>query len=227
MKTKLYTACIIAAASTAVSANELADPTGTFEISSDTIFSSQGSKVVLNWDVNLPPVVEGLTPNVDSRVEIRVLGVEFTDGFDLNLDIRQENGAWLDIFNGDGDDVNPAQVLENVDLAAGVGLEARSSFRSQTGPKAGQEFRYTGVNTNNIVVVKNGDPIPDRVGLDNQRDVHDVLAGFVDVEGNAFTLGPNDRLILAEVGTSNVNSSAFDLQDIVVHLKFAPPVTSN
>ena len=74
------------------------------------------------------------------------------------------------------------------------------------------------------MVVSNGDSIPDRLGLDNQRAVHDVLNGFVDADGSAFTLGVNDRLILAEVGTDNTNSPAFDLQDIVVHLEYTPVV---
>ena len=223
MKTKLYTAGIVAAAgiisATAQTAEEalLVAPEGSLVASSDTIFSANGSRVVLNYDLEVPG---------DVQLNVRVLGVEFTSGFDLHLDVRSPGGAWQSLFSGDGGDVNPQQVLGNIELQPGEDLEVRAFFDGEKNgnSKRGDTFTHTGEDTNNIVVVSNGDTIPDRLGLDNQRAVHDVLNGFVDADGSAFTLGVNDRLILAEVGTTNTNSAAFDLQDIVVHLEYTPVV---
>ena len=220
MKTKLYTAGVIAAAgiisATAQTAEEalLVAPEGSLVASSDTIFSANGSRVVLNYDLEVPG---------DVQLNVRVLGVEFTSGFNLHLDVRSPGGAWQSLFSGDGGDVNPQQVLGNIELQPGEDLEVRAFFDGRG--KRGDTFTHTGQDTNNIVVVSNGDSIPDRLGLDNQRAVHDVLNGFVDADGSAFTLGVNDRLILAEVGTTNTNSPAFDLQDIVVHLEYTPVVS--
>ena len=169
MKTKLYTAGIIAAAgiisATAQTEEEalLFVPEGSLVASSDTIFTASGSRVVLNYDIEVPGDVE---------LNVRVLGVEFTSGFDLHLDVRSPGGAWQSLFSGQSGDVSPQQVLGNIELEPGEDIEVRAFFDGRN--RRGDTFIHSGEDTNNIVIVSNGDTIPDRLGLDNQRAVHDL-----------------------------------------------------
>ena len=67
-----------------------------------------------------------------------------------------------------------------------------------------------------VVVLRNGDIVPDLPGLRDQASVEEFLAPYIDYDTTTLTLGVNQAIYLFELASSNPNSPYFDLQDAVV-----------
>ena len=67
-----------------------------------------------------------------------------------------------------------------------------------------------------VVVLKNGDEVPDLDGFADQASVEDYLEPFIDIDEGEVVLGPNDAIYLFELAASDTDSVYYDLQDLVV-----------
>jgi len=76
-------------------------------------------------------------------------------------------------------------------------------------------------NTTNTKVLSNGDTVPNIDGYLDQGDVESFLDGYINEDGTV-NLGENQVIILFELGTTNMSSSAADFQDLVILVTFVP-----
>ncbi len=69
-------------------------------------------------------------------------------------------------------------------------------------------------NTSQVVVLVNGDPVPDITPFANQNTIDFFLQKYV--ENGKIKIAKNEAIYLFELGTTNQSNTAFDLQDNVV-----------
>ena len=67
-----------------------------------------------------------------------------------------------------------------------------------------------------VVVLRDGDPVPDLPGFGDQDSVEDYLEDYIDIDTGLIVLGPNSAIYLFELAAPNTSSQYFDLQDMVV-----------
>jgi len=67
-----------------------------------------------------------------------------------------------------------------------------------------------------VKVLRDGDPIPNIAGYDDQADAVSFLRKYLDNENGVMRLHYNQVFYLFELGTTNLSSSAADFQDLVV-----------
>ena len=67
-----------------------------------------------------------------------------------------------------------------------------------------------------VIVLRDGDDAPDIRGFDGQADADSFVAPYIDEDTGTMTLDENQAIYLFEIGTTNVESSAADFQDLVV-----------
>jgi hypothetical protein len=78
-------------------------------------------------------------------------------------------------------------------------------------------------NNQNVVVLKNGDLIPDVPGMENQASIQDFVEEYINLGTGTVGLQSNQALYLFELGTTNLQSSAADFQDLVLLLTLLNP----
>ncbi|MCM8538418.1 MAG: type II secretion system GspH family protein [Lentisphaeraceae bacterium] len=76
-------------------------------------------------------------------------------------------------------------------------------------------------NSTNTKALKNGDEVPNIDGHLDQGDVESFLDGYIDENGK-IVLADNQVILLFELGTTNMSSSAADFQDLVILVTFVP-----
>jgi hypothetical protein len=79
-------------------------------------------------------------------------------------------------------------------------------------------------NPTQVVVLKNGDPVPTVSGFAGSTSVKGTVAAYLDSTGTKIQL-PNPTyqyIILYELGVTDPTSSAFDQQDLVLLVTVTP-----
>jgi fibro-slime domain-containing protein len=72
-----------------------------------------------------------------------------------------------------------------------------------------------------VMVLRNGSPVPNIPGFNNQTSIATYVRDFVDSGSNTIRLLDNQAIYLFEVGTTNLTSAAADFQDLVVLVTLA------
>ncbi|MGK7884430.1 MAG: hypothetical protein AB4057_07365, partial [Crocosphaera sp.] len=152
-----------------------------------------------------------LTTTTPSDIKFEVLGGEITcsaEGVNIpvetNLYINENKQTW---------NTNSALTLSN--QAAGTSFDVESiSGDGSICNGLGMTVSTTDTNTPQVVVLVNGDPVPDITPFANQNTIDFFLREYV--EDGKVKIAENQAIYLFELGTTNQESSAFDLQDNVV-----------
>ena len=76
--------------------------------------------------------------------------------------------------------------------------------------------------TPNTNVLRDGDPVPQHNGYNGQASAEAFLAPYID-SNDRIVLEDNQAIFLFELGTTNMNSSAADFQDLVVVVTMRRP----
>ncbi|MDJ0600139.1 MAG: hypothetical protein QNJ37_15020 [Crocosphaera sp.] len=152
-----------------------------------------------------------LTLPKPANVRFEVLGGEITcgaGGVDIpvktNLYINENKQTW---------DTNSALTLDNQAAGTTFDVESISGNGSICGG-AGMTVSTTDMNTPQVEVLVNGDPIPNIKPFANQNTIESFLQKYI--ENGKIKIADNEAIYLFELGTTNKKSSAFDLQDNVV-----------
>jgi type II secretory pathway pseudopilin PulG len=74
----------------------------------------------------------------------------------------------------------------------------------------------------NVMVLRNGDSVPDISGFENQDGLESYIQNHINTETKKVTIAANQAILLFELGTTNMNSSAADFQDMVVLVTMTP-----
>jgi hypothetical protein len=76
-----------------------------------------------------------------------------------------------------------------------------------------------------VLTVLNGNTVPVFKPLGNQRAIDTFLRPYIDASTGKVKLKSNEAIFLFELGTTNQNSSAYDMQDLVVLVTLTPNQT--
>ncbi len=71
-------------------------------------------------------------------------------------------------------------------------------------------------NPDNVIILKNGDTVPDISGYLDQQPLEEFLIGYIDQTTHKVTMDENEAIFLFELGTTDLNSPAADFQDLVI-----------
>ncbi len=72
-----------------------------------------------------------------------------------------------------------------------------------------------------VYALRDGDPVPDTPGLNDQASIAQYVSEYVDLVTNTITLESNEVIYLFELGVTNLSSPAADFQDMVVLITLA------
>ena len=185
----------------------------------------------IDFDIDANKVV----PTEDFMVMVSVLGSAIASGNnDVPVTVQlkigdKEVNPWGDYGDKEDGDVNDPYAptrnhivneLFEVDADSDpadteVTVNARSWWGSGIHIEAD-----TSTDTNQVKVLRDGDPVPDIKGLNDQADVLYFIEPYIDLESNRISLDANQAIYLFELGTTSMNSSSADFQDLVVLVTF-------
>ena len=225
MKSFLATLTLISCASLAAQeSNPETVPTGELTLNQSMV--RQGVAPKLSWNINYPTVISDvvtinrgkITATTPLRVTARVIGAAFDNGrYELPVKASiQVNGRYYQIFQGTGSQVNPARVLLTGEIQAGQSISFKANGSRNSRGSSWYSTRYA--SGNEVKLLKDGDTAPGLAGLRDQQDLEQYLRPYI--KNGKLALGPMDLIYAAELYSTNPASSAYDLQDVVVLLRF-------
>ncbi len=194
-------------------------PTG--EMSVNTELVRQGAKPEITWSVTYPglpfdPPTQTTTEDVTIHVSVFGVALESGNGDEIAASARLEIGSsWHNLFSGKGSSVDPSRVVLSKDVDAGVRIRL-----GVEGSNWGE--RISG--SSHVVVLKNGDVPPTYSPALNQGDIMSFLSAYM--SNGKVSIGPKDVIYLAELYSSELGSYWYDMQDIVVHVRFEERTTT-
>lgn len=200
-------------------------PTGTLNVDRNLVRTGVNSH--LDWNIQYPKgiteVIDILPPGTiipkkNLTMKVRTLGVSFQQSATrlLPVDIywSKNNGSWDRFFYGYGYDVNPSSIL----VSEKVKKNDRIDFGGRGWLNSWLSFYNTRSQSNNLVVLKNGDTPPSYAPAFGQGNIISFLRPYL--SGGKINIGDRDLILLWEVYSTSPGSSFFDMQDIVVMVTF-------
>jgi hypothetical protein len=165
-----------------------------------------------------------VVPSEDFAVKVSVLGAAITSsGVDMPVTVKVNiNGQSFEPF-GDADDPGAGDVNDHSPPRHFIVQEQfdEDSTIDVTGTSwntSGSVYlrRNSHSESPAVKVLRDGDPVPDISGFENQTDAVEFVRKYIDPETNTMTLHENQSIYLFELGTTRLTSSAADFQDLVV-----------
>ncbi len=217
------------------------------------VFALQESDVI-PFDIDnsgTGTVAAEVVPDDPTAARVSVLGAAISYGgqYEIPVTVRVMTGSnTSDPFgdanlpvNGDvNDGQNPRAHVLPSNLAAGteINIGAKAWVKTDPALDGSQNSHWTvhmAVDstqaTNNIITLRNGDPVPQIGGFLNQADVPEYLNDYIDHTNDVMLLGESQAIYLFELGsTVTVDpvaspgslTAAQDFQDLVVLVTMAP-----
>lgn len=196
-----------------------------------------GTRPTLSWAMVYPSTITSymtvqapatLTTNDQLDVDVRVIGAGVTVGAPAGSNsnwvptqalISVGGSEYKSIFLGTNTEVNPDALVWSKRVNKGTTLNFGGRFYFN----GAWSTTYTSQNGNNIRVLKNGEFPPTAYSLSNTQNVKSFMAPYLD-GGGRIKIGPLDAIIMMELTQpeSNTNSSAYNLQDMVLLLTAKP-----
>lgn len=197
----------------------------------DTVdFDIVGDKVVATEDFALKVTVIGAAISAGGSYDIPV-----TTKFNVGGQISEPFGSYsLAVTGNVNDDQNPrSHTFDGLfDANSSVTTIGRSWLKkrsSKSGSSNNHWKTYMSVssessNSQQLMVLRDGDDVPDIPGFENQNSIEDFLGDYI-ADGK-IKLTANQAIFLFELGTTNINSSAADFQDLCVLVTLGKTVES-
>lgn len=176
----------------------------------DAVFTIDGGEVVIGSNNIVSTLVE-------------VLGTAFTSSYPITTKF---NVADIDIEPfGDYDNPSEGNINPDGDYSidtGGLNAGDRVSIWGQSWYSRGGSYLEVDSVTGgqNVVVLRHGDSVPSYTPLDDQDSIETFLAPYIDLTDDTIILDDNQVIFLFELGTTNTNSSSFDMQDLVLLITF-------
>jgi hypothetical protein len=154
-----------------------------------------------------------------ANVKFEVLGGAITCGAgganipvttNLYLNGNSEPESW---------DTNQPLTMPNISQGTTIDVESIAKIKSNS-CNYSKTVDTKDVDSPQLSVLRDGDPVPDITPFDNQATIDDFLENYI--EDGKIKLANNQVIYLFELGTTNTDSSAFDLQDNVVLATIEP-----
>ncbi|MCA9295520.1 MAG: fibro-slime domain-containing protein [Phycisphaerales bacterium] len=180
-----------------------------------------------------------IEPDEDFAIMVTVLGSSIAykgDPIPVTFQLEIDNaqympfGPWTTPVDSNvNDEANPRRDINSVTYEEGssVTIKARSWMKqisSTSGLSNGHwEAAYEVDSADDspfVKMLRNGDPVPDIDGMDDQSSVMSYVVDYLDSSTNTMTMGENQVIMLFELGTDDLTSTAADFQDLVVLITF-------
>jgi hypothetical protein len=74
-----------------------------------------------------------------------------------------------------------------------------------------------------VRILKQGDPVPTTAGFDGSKSTKDIVGSYIDSSNKINLPHPTTQyIVLFELGATDINSTAFDIQDLVLLVTVTP-----
>lgn len=206
------------------------------------VFGLQNVETTEDEPVDFDITGDRVVPTEEFAVKVQVLGAAISAGgsYDIPVSTRiRVAGATYEPFgqfgkaiNGNvNDDNNPREHVFPTKFPAGtsVSVLGKSWLKKKSKYKGNKEWHWqtymtvdgSASDTQQLIVLRNGDDVPDIQGYLDQGNLVDFVRDYVDPETDKVVLDENQAIFLYELGTTNMNSAAADFQDLVVLVTLA------
>jgi len=193
-----------------------------------------------NEDVDIVIDDDTVEPQVPFTCTVTVLGAAITSGgvdLPVTMQVKLNNG-WIDPFgtwtqavtaNINGAGSFTFTCPDSYPSGSEVDVKARS-WRKKHWWDSGESNSHwvtsmtqltESAHNDNIIVLQDGDAIPDVPGMDNQSSIEDFVSSYVDLDSGLMSMSGNQIIYLFELGTNNLSSDAADFQDLVLLVTFS------
>lgn len=153
-----------------------------------------------------------------AKVKFELLGGEITCGAGGN-DIPVTTNLYLN-ENDEPESLDTSQPLTMDNIPEGTTINVESIADAPFCNNYRMSVDSKDSDSRQLFVLKDDDPIPDITPFDNQSTIESFLRNYI--EDGKIKLANNQVIYLFELGTTNANSPAFDLQDNVVLATIEP-----
>ncbi len=165
-----------------------------------------------------------VVPTEDFAVKVSVLGAAISyQGTDFPVttqlivdgQVYEPFGPLDDPVAGDVNDHSPPRhfiVPQVFDPSVSIAVASTSWHTNMSEWKS----RNTSQPSDMVMVLRNGDPVPNIDGFGDQADAADLVATYIDTDTNTMALDVNQAIYLFELATDNLNAEIADFQDLVV-----------
>ena len=211
----IVTAVLSAALTGTLSSREEAPQSPIGTISSRQAHVVSGANADLDWQISYPVHSFNQT---DSEVKVRFITCAIGPRWRIQFGTRLEGGSYNEFYHGFSEEhpsysLTPGTVVSRTFLSAGEEIEflvkhERSQVPGKWVSSADPSLEHL------IIELKNGDAVPDVAPVSGQRSVADILAPYS--EDGKITIGDNEKILLFELFTTDVEHFGFDLQDLVL-----------
>lgn len=203
-------------------ANEPETPTPTVPETEDTPIEfdiEDEGTIVLKSSATMNFTVLGAAISYGGRYDMPV-----TVSLDIDGSSTDPYGSSSHALNGNINGTNPSPYnAGTLEEGTEISISASSWYKkSGDGSSSSDWSEYMSKSSDgsdNIVILRDGDPVPDTPGFLGQDGIADMVDGYVD--GDKISLGENEAIVLFELGTNNMSSSAADFQDAVILVSFS------
>jgi type II secretory pathway pseudopilin PulG len=185
-----------------------------------------------------------ITLDEDATVTYRVLGAAISYGGQYDMAVTTQfqittadnettatpvfgdydNAVEGNVNTGSQQEYTPEEIYEAGTIIATEATSWRMRRSSLSGESSNHWRTYMEVddsNNTNTLALSDGDEIPNIEGYLDQGDVVSFLDGYINEDGTV-NLDENQVILLFELGTTNLSSSAADFQDLVILVTFEP-----
>ncbi|MCH2175996.1 MAG: hypothetical protein MK193_09750 [Lentisphaeria bacterium] len=213
-----------------VSSDPTTDPTADpDDDDSDKVdFVVDDDKIVLQEDAKTVVTVLGAAISWGTRYDMKVTTRIYIDVPGSNAEYKTPFGSFDNAISGNVNDgqVHTYKHPELLPKSTVISTQARSWYKknnSNSGTQSNHWSNFLTVNESNkkqVKILLNGSEVPNIKGAFNQGDILSFMTDYVGTDGR-IVLDENQAIILYELGTTNLESSLADFQDLVLLVTFS------
>lgn len=183
--------------------------------------STTGAHAVTDFHISGDSVVT----NQPAVAKVTFVGSAFVDGFGISgrVNIGSTAHTPFGAFEGGSARNLIGQPSMEVVLPGTVSNSTPLTVDARCWHLGGGESMRVNSNSGGkqVQALRNGDSAPSVAGFGGQVSAKDMLTNYIDTATNKITLRDNQVIYLFEVGSTDTDSSAFDMQDLVVLVDLA------
>lgn len=195
----------------------------------DTVDAGLGAdgRPVLSSGITDFAISEGrIIPNEPFAARISVLGAAYgqypiTTRVTIGSDVLEPFGPYADCQSGDvNDDDNPRHAVYET-YPAGTPISVAASGWTN-GMNCSVRLAFdSSEESPNVLVLRNGDPVPDIDPFGGQEEITEFLDGLIDTDAGIVSIQDNQVILLYELYTTDLDDPEADFQDVVILVSLA------
>ena len=180
-----------------------------------------GSHADLDWRISYP--VHNFN-ETDTEVTVRFITCAIGNGDVIRFGTRTGRGRYEEFYNGHSEghpsySITPETIVSKTYLSAGQEIEFLTKYNgSRISTSNGWVSSRNPAQAQQIIELHEGDPVPAVAPVPGQRSVADILAPYS--ANGVMTIGANQKIILFEVYTDDLDHYTFDLQDLILLVSY-------